>query len=255
MMFSVKAELFKNAHNYATPDESYIESFYKLKEVILEDKKKIHTLVIQIDNHSFSDSRSQKYDNGYYWRDYLDYIDIAHKTSSLVPIGEQLKAEFIPYFNNKNNFYNYFRNKRLFDEEITKGFYPAKNNFNEVVDPLKTASIRADNFFEGYEVKSIILTNYLSDLVNLAKVNNINVVLVSLPISEPYIAAAAKYIPMDEFEKLVNEVLDENNLEDNYLDYSEIYKDDLTLFSDSDHLNVTGADKFTKLLVKDLANL
>ena len=51
----VNPNFINNSFNFAKGGESYVETYYKLKKIIEQDKIKINNIILEIDPHSFSD--------------------------------------------------------------------------------------------------------------------------------------------------------------------------------------------------------
>lgn len=94
----------------------------------------------------------------------------------------------------------------------------------------------------------------LKEIINFLKEVNARPVFVTTPQSLFY----NKYVSLDDYEKRIYKnlkiVLNELDIQIPYLDYShdQRFENNLELFSDDDHLNRTGAIKFTEILITDL---
>lgn len=94
----------------------------------------------------------------------------------------------------------------------------------------------------------------LYDIIDYCKENNITPVLITTPFSKYYIDLVSQDF-LQEFQATVNTIAVDTGI--NYYDYShdERFYENLEYFSDSDHLNETGAAYFTDILWDEVEEL
>lgn len=94
----------------------------------------------------------------------------------------------------------------------------------------------------------------LQKIISFCKENNLNLVFVTTPLTDKYLENFDENI-MRKFYSDINKISTENNIP--YLDYSkdERFTSDYSLFRNSDHLNKSGANKFTKIILEDIEKM
>jgi len=105
--------------------------------------------------------------------------------------------------------------------------------------------------------KYIETRKILVSLLSLVKEHNARAILITTPQTYLYnnLVSAADY--KERIYDNIAKVRSQLDFKVEYLDYShyERFEDNLELFSDVDHLNKKGADKFTKILLDDISKL
>jgi hypothetical protein len=137
---------------------------------------------------------------------------------------------------------------------MQKGIYPTRKNiyfvgngFNngpnsDITEPNKVIKRHFYNYKKEYVVSQLSI-NYLDSITNLCNKNSIQLVMVNTPVHATY----SEKIPItfrDKYNELKNKYRESGFkiFEDTINKYSD------TLFRNSDHLNIYGAEKFTKEL-------
>ena len=94
----------------------------------------------------------------------------------------------------------------------------------------------------------------LYEIIDYCKENNITPVLITTPFSKYYVDLVSQDF-LQEFQTTVNTIANDTGV--NYYDYShdERFYENLEYFSDSDHLNETGAAYFTDILWDEVEEL
>ena len=141
-----------------------------------------------------------------------------------------------------------------------KLFFPGKEKENEdtkiIVHSIleldkknreKQASIRVQlhrpiDSFEKSEA-AMQLTNTIQELLDLGK----QLCLISYPLSSDYRLASKKYVQFSETIDFYKNLSRSKNIK--YVNYGNRYED--SFFSDVDHLNLEGREKFTKEIIKE----
>lgn len=133
--------------------------------------------------------------------------------------------------------------------------YPRNLTLEEKIaeaDKTSTRHMGLDD--EKFTQSSEIGINQLKEILELCKNNNLKPILLSTPQSYLYNERVGERGYQERIYnnlKKINEVFGE---EIKYLDYShdERFEKNLELFSDDDHLNENGAEKFTNIVLEDL---
>lgn len=243
----VNPAYIKDSFNYSISDETYEQTYYKIKS-LLDIKKDLCLIVLPLDVHSFSNYRENPYSDIRYWINFMSFDEIKRESGkSSIVIASKI---FLPFIGNGLDFKRvWFNNKKM---EINKGWQRATNDFSFEQDKEKIASKRVSS-----QVGSplILVDQYLlghfADILKLAETKEKNVVLIKYPLSPAYLEALnSQSINIDGYyADLDNFLIDYKNVY--LLDYQQLIKDN-SLFSDVDHLNDRGSEVLSKKINEDL---
>jgi hypothetical protein len=144
------------------------------------------------------------------------------------------------------------------NEELTKlvkGHNRIYEDFSESGNKRKNALKRVNINLKGAEVIDENLLFYFNAILKLAKKENITVILVKFPTTEYYYNATAQYIP--DKNAFYDDIFNVTGRYDDIfiLDYQKVFFHNYSLFSDSDHLNYKGAEKFSKIVREDIKKI
>jgi hypothetical protein len=94
----------------------------------------------------------------------------------------------------------------------------------------------------------------LNKIISVAKSNNLKPVLITVPYLNYYNQQFSSDL-LKKFRQEINEIAENNKII--YLDYShsDKFQSESNLFLDTDHLNLVGREKFTKILINDLQQI
>lgn len=129
---------------------------------------------------------------------------------------------------------------------------------NEGVDVEEFARRARDRYSRHFDNKDEYFLperiEELYDIIDYCKDNDITPVLITTPFSKYYVDPVSQDF-LQEFYATINKVANDTDV--NYYDYShdERFYDNLEYFSDSDHLNETGALYFTDILWDEVEEL
>jgi len=238
-----------NTFNYASTDETYEQTYYKLKK-ILQENNNIEILVFPLDLHSFTDYREKPYSDIRYWLKFMTIKELAKVTGRFTI---RLYIDNLCSFVGKG-----FDFKRIFFDvqktEINKGWNKYDGLFEEKGDLEDVAFKRIELQFRLYpEIINENLLNSLLKILDLAENNNKIVVFIKYPLTKEYILAIKnKGIDIDDYySRLESYILKYPNI---YLfDYQDLF--DNSFFTDEDHLNVKGSEIFSKQVSEDLQSI
>jgi lysophospholipase L1-like esterase len=250
ILLGIDPAQIENSFNYASGGENYIQTYYKLESLIKEGFMP-EIIVLPIDLHSFSSFRTDRFDNEWYWRKFINFYKLAYQERKLFLLNNGING----FFSFKGKGLQLLKPADLSKlSEIQRGYTPSNANFSKVKNRRKVAVDRVASHFEGCEIINNMLLNYFYKILDLAAANNINTVLVKYPLTEEYRNEMKKYIP-DEEEYYNSALYKINDYSDIHIfDYQLLYSGNPELFKDSDHLNSAGAVEFSKLLKKSLTD-
>ncbi len=233
---SLNPEYFNNAQNISQAAEPYVLTYWKLKNIFhsyIPD-----TLIIGFAPHNISELNDLKFSNERWSSEMFKRsypIEEFNKISNKIPI------DFTTFY------------KTLLKQTA---FYPKKNHINYIgnysnnnnnnLSNSETA-IKRHYYHKGIELNvSELAVNYLDSIVELCNSRKIELIMVSNPVHEQYLNNIPIAI-MDHYADLTKKY----NINLIVFDKTgEIYPD--SLYLNSDHLNETGAKKFTTELIKYL---
>ncbi len=236
---AVNDSLLKNSKNLATSSESFYFSFFKLKNII-EKNQGIKKVYLGASYHSFSN--------------YYDDLIIGQTSPHLspkyfffLPIEEKIKhirlnLIHFPAFVKLTSYLVYC----YFFKSVTMHYGSYSNSFIDVKGVKYSMEKRLRfHYYKGDVVNdfSEINTTYLTKIIELCKLNNIDIVLLNAPLHPYYKSKIPK-----KFIKRFNEVVSKGKIK--VIELSDMLKDDSFFIPDGDHVSVKGAYLCTKELVR-----
>jgi hypothetical protein len=250
----INPEFVNDSYNFAVGAENYIKTYYKLRQVLNQDKVRIQNVVLEIDLHTFSTKTTTGnflMHELWYYRRFVPYQDISAIT------GKSLVDVFIR---------SHLPVVGVREELLTKnleripplkvGWYCEKGNFSGVSNKTLAGIQRIQLHFNNQNRTSPIALEYFGKTLELARENNITVILLKSPVSKEYDEGAAYMnITKDDYYEAVFEAANQAVDEFFILDYYSSYFNNTEYFSDADHLNCHGSEVFSKKLSDDLKNL
>jgi hypothetical protein len=136
---------------------------------------------------------------------------------------------------------------------MQRGYAPDYENFANwtAEEQLDQAEERIAKHLEGSQVVDPLMVTYMGRLLDLLEEHDVQVVLVWYPITELYADLADERVSVNgHFAAMQSLFADRSNIL--WLDYHDLFWGHPEYFSDSDHLNVDGAQIFTERFVQDL---
>jgi hypothetical protein len=137
--------------------------------------------------------------------------------------------------------------------QLIRGFQLLRGDFSRMPEKGEIAERQAAEHLANAEVRDPLLAESFERLVDLAADNDIALVFVRFPVSPQYNAAASTYIGDVSTHYAPMLELIERTPNAQFLDAHDLYFDRLDHFSNSEHLNGTGAEAFTRYLVDRLS--
>jgi hypothetical protein len=132
--------------------------------------------------------------------------------------------------------------------ELIQGFQLLHGDFSQLPDKIEIAESQAAEHLGNANIREPLLLESFARLLDLAADNGIALVFVRFPVSPEYNAAASAYIgDVGAFYAPMLELI-EGTPNATFIDAHEMYFDRLDYFSNSEHLNGTGAEAFTRYL-------
>lgn len=106
--YGLDPQVLGNAFNFATADEGYMNSYYKLRHILTHDRREIEIVILAIGLHSFEPSRA---DTTFvsYWSRYIDFIEWGERTGNVKSgIVRAVRGALFPYLGESSIIFNYF---------------------------------------------------------------------------------------------------------------------------------------------------
>jgi hypothetical protein len=255
-----KAMPYKS-YNLAEGGENFIATYFKLKYYI---DKAPHLKIVVLPLHlaSFSTARSEwvrgRYFHRYFSYGYITFHDLKElyrimgfkivlkKIESILPWPDRKELKMFG-----QNVGNFIRSKPIERSEIDDGYYKASGS--EVTEKLAMETAK-HRFRKKYKFDENVLS-YFEKILILCHERGIQVVTLTIPVTDYYIEYAEKYVTKA---ALYERVIANSRFSPyihKHLDYLDRYAKDHILFKDVDHLNFEGATTFSKLVASDLSKI
>ncbi len=236
--------------NFATGGENYMQTYYKLKKA-LEQNNQIKTIIIPLNINSFAKNDFSEKSHLYYWNDYIDYIELSKLDPDYIRhLKNYTLGTFFPYLGKSKVISNYFGGKKLDEEQMLKSIETENKDFSKLIpaEQISKAEKRVQELFpKGNYDKTLEI--YFHKLIALAKAKNLEIVILTLPMTDAFMEAYKSKYDLQWFENKRNEI---------YVMYPELRYIDLRsklasrYFSDSDHLNLDGTKIANYYILRDL---
>jgi hypothetical protein len=221
--------------NWANSGENYFHCYCKLN-YLFRNKVEIENVILTYGPHNLD----KKIDSLWVYnkdnflgkiRVYSPFISFPNLNEFIIhtPFSNFIYIEVIPEILYQS-YYSIERQLLMSEFVYSGGFEPTSTILNDTItiksDPIKITQTSEIQIF------------YLNKIIKLCEQNNVKLYLVNMPLfnGENVITPAT------------------NNSNYTLFDYGAHFKGQNKLFADLVHLNTTGADEFTKLLIQDLKN-
>ncbi len=260
---SIHPQVLENSFLFTSPGEDYIQTYYKLNYILSESdhRDEIEIILLQLDLHTFSSFRKYRYDNDeYYWSKYIDYIQLGFETGDLsYYFSKWLLGNVFSYYSGRKDLFEYIYaivilKGQVKQEEMISGFVPFHNDFSKVGDPARRAKNRNAFLYKDHNLFDEDIADYLTRTIELCRTHGKRLVFVSYPTTRIYYDVATGYFRGGTYAEKIDSLLASYS-DIPLLDFHDLYFDRDTLFSDSDHLNLMGAELFSREMEAALSSL
>ena len=249
MQGSVNPLVFDSSFNYASSNENFAQSYYKLKNIVEIRKRKPACIILPVDISSFSSFRTDRFRYDPYWIRYIDYFELAKVKNDRDYIYKWISAIFFSYAGNYDMIFKYF-NLLLHGnrEPIILGYLPRFDNFNNVKDKQKAAAERADLYLKGFNPWDKDMVWFFRKILEYCTATDIKVILVRLPVTEEYQTEAAKLNPPGPFYRKIDSIVWQYPVVLHEYDFQSYLSGHPEYFRNPDHINNRGAPVFSAML-------
>ncbi|MGL5933471.1 MAG: hypothetical protein ACRCY7_11405 [Cetobacterium sp.] len=236
--FLYEGELEKEAFNFGLPSQPFYYD-YKFLERYKNRFQKDSIVVIPITIFSFYQGNNlEKYNERY--SKYFSYKELYK-----VGFSEYFLSRYFGILTGEDRFFWSVYNKIKYFSKEESGV-SSKANIKNV---QLTVNMHL-NHSENPEVDR----EYLKQILNFCKENNLKAILVRTPVTYAYNNILTRNIEEERINNHLKIVFDSLDFKVKYLDYSKDIRisNNLEYFYDADHLNSTGARKFTNIFLQDI---
>lgn len=236
-----------SSFNYAVPTEKFDKIFYKVRK-ILRSKNSPNVYVFQLDVHSLLEDRGQPPPDLWFWVDFMSLSELS-KFYKQPPLEIFLKTK-LPVIGNGRDFITLFFNQQR--TEFISGWEKSEVRFNNSGDMVEQGLINAREHIQSYpsSFDENLLVSAIKT-VELIETENKTAVFVRYPLTQEYMDGLDKIgFDVDSFYENLTTYLNSSNVI--FLDYHKLFADRPELFFDSHHLNMYGAEIFSKKINDDL---
>lgn len=235
---------------------NYVTGYYLLEHYIEEENLDIKLVILTLEMHSFYAVYSGL-DRAAFWKQFVDYFEVASKKDNLEDIIEvfnnRLLAE-VEYVGGLDEMLAMVKSLARF-KEIELGYViPYKETVYIPLSKLKPPP-EIDTNYPKEAYFDQFMMDYFIRFLELCKKHDIDVVLVRFPVTYDHYYRFTFRFDIDEFYNEIFQEISDHDIPYYYLDYHDLYFGRNEIFTNDDHLNLTGAKEFTPILREDLRKL
>lgn len=240
----IKEETNLNSYNFATQQQPLWISYHYMLEALKYQKPKyfvLEVLMTSVDDNYMDEGVN---------RDAIDKMRFSTNKINVINESVENKSDRLSYYLNIIKYHSRWNELGKADILSLLPNYHLKNNGYTYL-PKGDVKVEKNNIKNYKETKELSKKNmkYLNKIIDLAKENNIELILVKSPVE----ITEEKQIYYNEVEKIAKD----NNL--NFINYNYLY-DEINLdfendFFDRGHLDGDGAEKVSRHFANYLNNL
>ncbi len=258
---AIHPKFISGAFNFGSGTENYIKTYYLLERIINKDNIKVGTIVLQADLETFSTWLTNEpflFNEIELYSQFvpLSKIKEVRKKDSMIELFIEAK---LPVIGKGKEFGILFSNENL--SEMYEGWIKNYNDFSNLTE-TERLNIAEDGYkvhFQNQQISNLSI-EYFIKTMELAKKNNINVILVKYPISKEYQDITSQRgiynISKEEYYRILFDNT-EKVLGDNYyvLDYQNLFLNQPEDLGDTYHVNYKGAEILSRKIYEDITKL
>jgi len=259
--WGVAAAELGDAFNLALDGQTLPETYFVLKSELAEPGLDLKAIVLAADSVSFSDWQIKGIGFRHWYAPRVDYLEIGWRRGQPIRYGVTgLLGRYAPYVGMRSDIYTYLETGGApqlpyhMGQVMERGSFLAKGSFGKLseTERAEAARRRMGIHYPKAEFDEVA-GEYFRKTLELARDRGIFVVVVRFPLTKEYLQASRFFLDASRLNERVDEILADHpevTLVDARLDYATRPK----LFIDPDHLNGTGARRFTRRLRAVLEN-
>lgn len=244
--------LIPDSYNHAWLGASYIANYFTLEWMLRSNPTKLEVILLPFDRHSFTGKR-------------FDIPITLEKVTLLEVVRADIRnrkpGQYVRGWVH-DRLFPYADAPRLITKQFIRdlpirqdGFLPLLDHMLQTPAEMENSAKKvARSLFQEEPWYDERMAWYLDAMLQRARDNGLKVVLVQCPIMRALDAEMRNYVPNDAFESHKASVLAKFP-EVALLNYQERFFDQPELFYDANHLHVSGARIFSKMVRDDLERL
>ena len=253
---AIDPSIIGNSFNFASANENYIQTYFKLKGTIDQLGKKPETVVLAIDPSCFSSFRTGRFINPSELLTFHDYLEISRYTKDLSYLRTWVQYAFFMYAGNYtliNRFFKVKQNKSYSNMKL--GFKGRRGSLSDYIDIPKTCLKKSELYLKGYNSFDPVLVEYFEKILDYCKEKDIDVYLMKLPMAKEYIKACNTFFSVDDYYKKINKIAENYSSVKQIFDYQGYFFEEEQYLRNPDHVNTEGARLFSKMLAKEFGKI
>ncbi len=256
---SINPDIIPNSFNYTYMGENYVQTYYKLKYLLENDPRIQDTraVFLPFDMTSFSPMTADIFEPTVYWNRFINWIELGKQRGRLIEYAlKPIEAGLFSYFKGAQFIHDYalIRKSGSRLPKLLNGFRPRFKSFEDIDDHRADAEYRADKYFHSTEIQNDEMAEHFLKCLELLKQYEKKAVIIQFPVSLEFYEAAHEFIPDNRFEsdllKRAEQITDLT-----ILDYRDLFFNQNDHFENSDHINVKGAEKISKLIHNEIQEM
>jgi len=254
----VNTYILENSFNYGSPSESLIQSYYKLKHILVEKNKRPEYVILQSDISSFGPMSADRYEYNSYWIKYINFLELAKIKKDRKVLTKWIEGNFFSYAGNyKDVQLSIVYRAKMKDLEMYHGYRPHRDykNFAKHANRQRAAWNKARRILSKDVYFDDATRVYFEKIMKLCQAHDVKIVMVRYPMTKEFSDEERKIVPAEKLFGEVEEIATRYSVYQGTFDYHDLYFNHPELFFDPDHLNVKGSDLLTERLAKDLKDL
>lgn len=254
----IDPEIIGSCFNYAGLGENYLQTYFRLNKLIEDPTFSASVILLQIDLHSFL-TLTNRIGNEFHWKNYIDFIKLAIDMQNPVFIEDWAIGNLFSYVTGSA--------RNLPTLEVLIGLRnPSKlisgHAYSSIDHSLLTAEeqnhqaeMRVNRQFQRTHYIDDVSLEYFNLILNLCDANEIQVILISYPITNIYYEYVSALITQEELLNCVDSIVKNHSCIVEHLNYLSLFWGKDSLFMNSDHLNSSGAQHLSRRISNDLRRL
>lgn len=245
VMMGLAPRLIPDSVGFATLGEGYMVTYGKLREMLDHRKPQVRAIAMQLDLHSFGASQIDQTGQPY-WAQYADFPRLAADTTRTVPVlMDWLRYKEFPYVGSLSVIAKTLSQ----DDQLVRDRQVEilTGDFSKHEDKQGLTMLRLHEHVPEGSWYCEESAAYLRRCLRFCRDHGIRVVLIRFPLTRIYWENVFRFIPIDKWEAKTREILADFP-EVIVWDYHDVFFDHEEYFTDPNHLNVTGAEIFSKMV-------
>ena len=252
---SMNPQIFKNTFNYSSLNENYIQTFYKLKYIIVNKINVPEKIILPIDLSSFTYFRAERFKYDPYWIKYVDYFEVDsvrsdNDNNNNKFIKKWIGARFFSYAGQFDFFTKLLYTKETTYKDDYLGYKPRYADYSKKKDITRIIENRVKLYFPDERIFDEDMAFYFEKILKICSKNNIEVILIKMPLTKEYYEKVGERFDLADYYNKINLIARKYDNVSTISEYQTFYFNHPEYFRNPDHMNHKGATEFSKVLNK-----